>query len=45
MNFIYFTTTSPSMEEKVVKMENGLSIIKNQMQTLLVYIVSRQDVL
>jgi len=41
MNFTLCSATSTNMEEKI---ENELTTIQNQMQTLLAYISSRDDI-
>jgi len=45
MNFASCSATSTNTNEKFLKMENELISLKNQMQTLVAYIASRDDVL
>jgi len=44
INFASSNTTSPNMDDKFVKIENELAIVKNHMQKLFVYIASKEDV-
>jgi len=44
MNFASCSATSTNTDEKFLKMENELTTLKNQMQTLVAYIASRDDV-
>jgi len=44
MNFASCNATSTNTDEKFMKMENDLTSLKNQMQILVAYIPSRDDV-
>jgi len=44
VNFASCSATSTNTNEKFLKMENELTTLKNQMQTLVAYIASRDDV-
>jgi len=44
MNFASCSATSTNTDEKFLNMENKLTTLKNQMQTLVAYIASRDDV-
>ena len=44
MNFASCSATSTNTDEKFLKMENKLTTLKNQMQTLVAYISSRDHV-
>ncbi|QCD82430.1 hypothetical protein DEO72_LG2g2768 [Vigna unguiculata] len=44
IHFASPNAASPHDEDKFVKIENELAIVKNQVQTLLAYIASKEDV-
>ena len=44
MNFASPNVASPHDKDKFVKIENELATVKNQVQTLLAYIASKEDV-
>jgi len=44
MNYASSSSTSSTVEDKVIQMESELPTVKNQINTLLVYIALRKDV-
>jgi len=43
MNYVFSSSPSPHVEDKVVKMETELATLKDQMNSLLAYIATRPD--